>query len=115
MRRCSSCFLNFPNRRSFALLTLLGWIGPDVIDVIGHMNVAGYDRLFDIAEDSLFRAFGLDVAYIERTGRSAFRLEKRIRYEREMLQCQRYETRSRLIGGTGGVETKLATNELLRS
>lgn len=72
-------------------------IGADVIDVNGHMNVLGFDKLFDEAESRLFLAFGMGEPYLERTGKSMFRLEKLVRYERELLRGDDVEIRSYLL------------------
>lgn len=74
-----------------------GHVGPDVIDVNGHMNVLGFDKLFDAAESALFLAFGMGEPYLERTGMSMFRLEKLIRYERELFADDAIEIRSYLV------------------
>lgn len=74
-----------------------GHVGPDVIDVNGHMNVLGFDKLFDAAENALFLAFGMGEPYLERTGKSMFRLEKLIRYERELFADDAIEIRSYLM------------------
>ena len=63
-----------------------GVVGDDWIDANGHMNVSWYDRVFDTAESRLFEAFGIDEAYIARTRHGMFRIEKAIRYERELLR-----------------------------
>jgi acyl-CoA thioester hydrolase len=68
-----------------------GWI-----DVNGHMNVAWYDRIFDTGESRMFDAFGFNEAYTQRTGFGTFRVEKRIRYERELLAGDRIRVESRI-------------------
>ncbi|MBX3530181.1 MAG: thioesterase family protein [Rhizobiaceae bacterium] len=68
-----------------------GWI-----DVNGHMNVAWYDRVFDIAESNLFEAFGICEAYTLRTNCGTFRVEKRMRYERELMPGDRLRVESRI-------------------
>ncbi len=74
-----------------------GKVEPAWIDVNGHMNVAWYDHVFDRAESSLFAAFGIDEAYIRANGRSMFRLEKRVRYERELAGGDRIRIESRIV------------------
>jgi acyl-CoA thioester hydrolase len=68
-----------------------GWI-----DINGHMNVAWYDHVFGIAESSLFEAFGICEAYTRRTNCGTFRVEKRIRYERELMPGDRLRVESRI-------------------
>lgn len=68
-----------------------GWI-----DVNGHMNVAWYDRVLDIAESNLFEAFGIYEGYTRRTNCGTFRVEKRIRYERELMPGDRLRVESRV-------------------
>lgn len=61
-----------------------GTVQADWIDVNDHMNVACYDRVFDAAESRLFDEAGVDETYAGRTGFGLFRLEKMLRYEREL-------------------------------
>lgn len=78
-----------------------GTIPEEVIDPNGHMNVSGFDRLFDTAENALFDALDLSWSYVKRTRMSLFRLEKFVRYETELLVGQEIETRSRILGTDG--------------
>ncbi len=64
------------------------------LDVNRHMNVSWYDHVFDIAESDLFEVFGIHDEYIKRTSYSFFRLEKSVRYERELMPDARLEARS---------------------
>lgn len=80
-----------------AAVTLRGEIGSDMIDVNGHMNVLGYDILFDTAEYNLFAFFGIWEPWIAETRHSLFRLEKLIRYEAEFMQGDVFEIRSWII------------------
>lgn len=81
-----------------AFCTTVRWqVEADWIDVNGHMNVSGYDRLFDRAEEALFAEFGLDDSYILRSGLSCFRLERVIVHAREVMQGDPLEVRSRLL------------------
>lgn len=72
-------------------------VGADLIDINGHMNVLGFDKLFDEAENRLFHAFGMGEPYLERTGKSMFRLEKLVRYESELFRGDAIEIRSYLL------------------
>ena len=78
-----------------------GRVEPAWIDVQRHMNVAWYDHVFDAAESALYSAFGMDEAYIARARYGMFRLEKRIRYEREAVEGDllRVETRIAAFDG----------------
>lgn len=80
-----------------------GEVEPGWIDINGHMNVVWYDKVFDIAETRLFAAFGIEDAYTRRTGRGTFRVEKRIRYERELLEGDRLRVESRIASPDGRV------------
>ena len=78
-----------------------GIVGEDWIDSNGHMNVTWYDRVFDAAESRLFEAFGVDEAYIARTQHGMFRVEKAIRYERELLVGDRIRVTGRISAFDG--------------
>lgn len=78
-----------------------GVVGDDWIDSNDHMNVAWYDRVFDAAESRLFEAFGIDEAYIARTRHGMFRVEKTIRYERELLAGDRIRVTGRIAAFDG--------------
>ena len=77
-------------------VTFRGRVGPEWIDANRHMNVSAYDRVFDAAEKAFFEEFGVGDAYIRRTGLTCFRLEKHVRYERELLEGDPLEVRSRV-------------------
>lgn len=79
-----------------ATLTFHGSVAEAWIDVNRHMNVSAYDAIFDAAEKAFFEEFGVGDAYIRRTDRSFFRLEKYIRYERELVFGDVVEVRSRV-------------------
>lgn len=66
--------------------TYEGLVASDWIDANGHMNVSRYDGVFDQAEAALFDGFGVNEDYIRQHRFGMFRLEKRIRYRRELLQ-----------------------------
>lgn len=74
-----------------------GKVEPHWLDTNRHMNVSWYDRVFDCAEGDLFDAFGIRDAYIRRTSYSLFRLEKNIRYERELMVGGQLEVRSLVL------------------
>jgi acyl-CoA thioester hydrolase len=74
-----------------------GEVEPAWIDANDHMNVAWYDHVFDVAESALFAAFSIDDDYIRANGLTMFRLEKRIRYERELVRGDRLRVEGRII------------------
>ncbi|MGJ4859887.1 thioesterase family protein [Labrys sp. La1] len=74
-----------------------GAVEPHWLDVNRHMNVSWYDGVFDSAESDLFDVFGIRDAYIRRTNYSIFRLEKTVRYERELMLGGRLEVRSLVL------------------
>lgn len=75
-------------------ISFRGKVEPHWLDVNRHMNVSWYDRVFDIAESDLFEVFGIHDDYIRHTSYSFFRLEKSVRYERELMPDARLEARS---------------------
>lgn len=88
-------------RPNGARLTYRGTIGDESIDINRHMNVSGFDALFDQGEHNLFEITGIWEPWIARRGESLFRLEKVIRYENELLLGQDFEVRSRVIATDG--------------
>ncbi|PWK73890.1 thioesterase family protein [Aminobacter sp. AP02] len=75
-------------------ISFRGKVEPHWLDVNRHMNVSWYDHVFDIAESDLFDVFGIHDEYIRRTSYSFFRLEKSVRYERELMPDASLEARS---------------------
>lgn len=73
-----------------------GSVKPEWIDANRHMNVSAYDLIFDASEHAFFEAFGVGDSYIRRTSLSCFRLEKLVGYERELLEGDPVEVRSRI-------------------
>ncbi len=78
-----------------------GEVAADWIDVNGHMNVGWYDHVFDIAEAALFAAFGVDEDYVRRAAHGMFRLEKLIRYERELVLGDALRIEGRILSNDG--------------
>ncbi len=60
-------------------------IKPEWIDYNGHMNVAYYLTVFDIAVDHFNDMVGLGTGYRDKTGNSLFALECRLTFQREVL------------------------------
>lgn len=86
-----------PSARAEAFIGFEGEVEAAWLDVNDHMNVAWYDYVFDIAESALFAAFSIDDDYIRANGRTMFRLEKRIRYERELVRGNSIKVESRIV------------------
>lgn len=74
-----------------------GKVEPHWLDVNRHMNVSWYDRVFDLAENDLFEVFGIHDDYIRASNYSFFKLEKIVRYERELMPDAPLEARSRVL------------------
>jgi acyl-CoA thioester hydrolase len=60
-------------------------VKPEWIDYNGHMNVAYYLTVFDLAADAFNDQFGLGAAYRKKTNNSLFALETRLTYQHEVL------------------------------
>lgn len=78
-------------------LSFSGQVERSWIDVNLHMNVSWYDRVFDQAESNFFEVFGFNDEAIRATGFSIFRLEKNIRYEREVMLGKALEVHSTVL------------------
>ena len=73
-------------------------VRPEWIDSNGHMNLAYYVVVFDLATDALYAALGIGDAYREETGNSCFTAETHTLYEREVQLDDRLSVRSWLLG-----------------
>jgi acyl-CoA thioester hydrolase len=60
-------------------------VRPEWIDYNGHMNVAYYLTVFDLALDAFNDLVGLGKEYRDKTRNSLFALETRLTYQREVL------------------------------
>ena len=60
-------------------------VEPEWIDANGHMNVAFYLRVFDLAGDAIFDKIGLGWSYVQEGKGMTFALENRIRFVREVF------------------------------
>lgn len=78
-------------------VSFVGTVAPEWIDANDHMNVSFYDAVFDMAEQRFFEEFAIEDDFIRRTRMSFFRLERLVRYDRELLRGDRLEARSRVI------------------
>jgi acyl-CoA thioester hydrolase len=73
-------------------------VRPEWIDSNGHMNLAYYVVLFDLATDRLYDALGIGNAYREATGFSCFTAETHTLYEQELMAGERVLIRTYLLG-----------------
>ena len=69
----------------------------DWIDSNGHMNLAYYVVVFDLATDALFDHLGIGIPYREATDNSCFTAETHTIYEREVTLGDRLVVRTRLL------------------
>jgi acyl-CoA thioester hydrolase len=92
-----------PDRRvhravSRPVTELAAVVRPEWIDSNGHMNLAYYVVVFDLATDALYAALNIGDAYREATGYSCFTAETHTLYEREVHLGDRLNVRSWLLG-----------------
>lgn len=73
-------------------------IGPDFIDVLGHMNIRWYMALYDDSAWAFFASFGMDEAYFHREHAGAFALQQFIRYLAEVHAGDTVAIHTRLLG-----------------
>ncbi|KAA0586509.1 acyl-CoA thioesterase FadM [Azospirillum lipoferum] len=71
---------------------------PEWVDYNGHLSEAYYVLIFGHATDALMDALGMDAAYRERTGRSLYTVDARIRYLLEAHQGEGLEVRTWIAG-----------------
>ncbi len=73
-------------------------VRPEWIDSNGHLNLAYYVVVFDLATDALYAALGIGDAYREATGFSCFTAETHTVYEREVHLGDKLLVRAWLLG-----------------
>jgi acyl-CoA thioester hydrolase len=73
-------------------------VRPEWIDSNGHMNLAYYVVVFDLATDKLYARLGIGDAYREATGNSCFTAETHTAYEREVHLGERLHVHTWLLG-----------------
>ena len=73
-------------------------VRPEWIDSNGHLNLAYYVVVFDLATDALYAALGIGDAYREATGFSCFTAETHTLYEREVHLGDKLLVRAWLLG-----------------
>lgn len=73
-------------------------VRPEWIDSNGHMNLAYYVVVFDLATDKLYATLGIGDAYREASGNSCFTAETHTLYEREVRVGERLLVHTWLLG-----------------
>lgn len=71
---------------------------PEWIDSNGHLNLAYYVVVFDLATDAFYDALGIGNPYREASGNSCFTAETHTVYEREVHLGDRLLVRCWLLG-----------------
>ena len=71
---------------------------PEWIDSNGHLNLAYYVVVFDLATDKLYATLGIGDAYREATGNSCFTAETHTVYEREVRLGDQLLVKTWLLG-----------------
>ena len=73
-------------------------VRPEWIDSNGHMNLAYYVVVFDLATDRLYDALNIGNAYREASGNSCFTAETHTLYEREVTVGESLRVGTTLLG-----------------
>jgi acyl-CoA thioester hydrolase len=73
-------------------------VRPEWIDSNGHMNLAYYVVVFDLATDKFYEDIGFGTTYRAATGNSSFVAETHTVYEREVHVGDRLQIRTWLLG-----------------
>ena len=73
-------------------------VRPEWIDSNGHMNLAYYVVVFDLATDAMYRILGIGDDYRDATGNSCFTAETHTLYEREVRLGDRLLVKTSLLG-----------------
>jgi acyl-CoA thioester hydrolase len=73
-------------------------VRPEWIDSNGHMNLAYYVVVFDLATDALYKVLDIGDAYREASGNSCFTAETHTLYEREVHLGDQLLIRTWLLG-----------------
>lgn len=72
-------------------------ITEEYIDIMDHMNIHYYVKLFNAAALNFFNSFGFDEAYYNKTNNGVFALEQHIRYYKEVRLGERVQIYFRAI------------------
>jgi acyl-CoA thioester hydrolase len=93
---------SFPNKlrgiMSKPVTEMEAVVRPEWIDSNGHLNLAYYVVVFDLATDALYATLNVGDAYREASGFSCFTVETHTLYEREVHNGDRLLVRSWLLG-----------------
>ena len=73
-------------------------VRPEWIDSNGHLNLAYYVVVFDLATDRLYAHLGIGDAYRDATGNSCFTAETHTLYEREVRLGDKLRVKTWLLG-----------------
>jgi acyl-CoA thioester hydrolase len=73
-------------------------VRPEWIDSNGHLNLAYYVVVFDLATDAMYTALDIGDAYRETSGNSCFTAETHTVYEREVHLGDKLKVRAWLLG-----------------
>ena len=73
-------------------------VRPEWIDSNGHLNLAYYVVIFDLATDKFYEEIGIGNTYRAATGNSSFVAETHTVYEREVHLGDRLQIRTWLLG-----------------
>ena len=73
-------------------------VRPEWIDSNGHLNLAYYVVVFDLATDKLYTHMGIGDAYREASGNSCFTAETHTLYEREVRLGDRLLVKTWILG-----------------
>jgi acyl-CoA thioester hydrolase len=73
-------------------------IGPEYLDVMGHMNIRWYMAFYDETAWALAEALGMDVAYFHAHESGVFALQHHIRYLAEVMPGDAIAIHGRLLG-----------------
>jgi acyl-CoA thioester hydrolase len=89
---------NVPPTMSQPLVETASIVRPEWIDSNGHMNLAYYVVVFDLATDALYNRLGIGDAYRAASNFSCFTAETHTLYEREVHLGDKVNVRSWLLG-----------------
>lgn len=78
--------------------TLRETVRPEWTDYNGHMNLAYFVLIFDLATDRFYSEFGLGEDYCKRTGHSTFAVESHTNYLAELLEAAVVRCTTQLLG-----------------
>ena len=67
------------------------------LDYNGHMNVASYLKVFDVATDHVFAQLGIGPEYVEEAKSSLFAVEQHLVYDRELREGDKVAVRASML------------------